>query len=60
MSEYLTSSEVARQAGVSIPTVTRATQRGEIKPEYVAPGPNGVRLFTPEEVERWIAARSAA
>ena len=60
MNEMMTSAQVARHAGVSIPTVTRATQRGDLKPAYVAPGPNGLRLFAPDEVERWVAARQAA
>ena len=61
MSDNLkTAAEVAQEAGVSIATVSREVARGNLKAEWEHPGPNGLRLFTPAEVERWIASRAVA
>lgn len=53
-----TAAEVAAEAGVSIATVSREVSRGNLTPAYEHPGPNGLRLFTPAEVDRWITWRN--
>lgn len=60
MHDLLTSANVAQQAGVSIATVSREVSRGNLTPTYEHPGPNGMRLFAPDEVDRWIKARIKA
>ncbi len=48
----MTSSQVARHLRVSIRTVQRLAQNGQLKVERILPIATGVFLFDPDEVER--------
>lgn len=51
----LTTSQVADRLGVSSETIRRAVTAGQIRPVFKLPGPRGIYLFSPAEVERYIA-----
>lgn len=52
INEQLTSSQAACHLGVSIRTVQRLAQSGQLKVERTLPIATGVFLFDPDEVER--------
>jgi DNA-binding transcriptional MerR regulator len=60
MTNLKTAAEVARDAGVSIATVSREVARGNLKPAWQGAGPSGLRLFHPRDVDKWIKTRSKA
>ena len=60
MTDLRTAAEVARDAGVSIATISREVARGNLKAHWQGAGPNGLRLFHPRDVDRWIKARTKA
>jgi excisionase family DNA binding protein len=55
--EFLTTSQVARRAKVSVSTVTRWVARGALKPAQKLPGETGPMLFAPETVRDFLEAR---
>lgn len=54
----MTTKEVADLLGVSVPTVHRLVQRGDLTAAAKAPGRRGAFLFDPQEVKRYAAERS--
>jgi predicted site-specific integrase-resolvase len=56
---FLGSAEVCELIGIDRSTLTRWIQTDKIRPAQQLPGPKGVYLFTPDEVERAKAAYEA-
>ena len=57
MTELMNTREVAEKAEVTIPTVTRWVQAGNLKPAHKGHGLRGGYVFERTEVERWLAER---
>ena len=57
--EMLTTAQVAEALAVNPSSISRMVARGELAPQFKAPGVRGPMFFSPSEVERVIAARSA-
>lgn len=57
---HLTSAEIAAQHHVSVKTVHRLKNAGELVPVLKLPGKTGALLFDSEEAARVFAARAAA
>lgn len=57
LTELLTTSDVAAQAGVHVSTVTRAVALGELEPAFRAPGQKGAMWFEPTDVRSWLERR---
>ena len=55
----LTTAAAAEVLGVTVSTVNRMAERGELKPLIKFPGKTGARMFDPDEVERLLEARRA-
>lgn len=56
----LTSAQVAQLLGVSIRTVHRAADYGQLPVAQRLPGPNGALLYRTEDVEAYKARKSVA
>ena len=59
-SELLTSPQVSRLLDVSIRTVHRRAEAGELTPVQKLPGPNGAYLFRRADVEEFMRRAAAA
>lgn len=55
--EFLTSSEVATEAGIDISTVNRDAKAGRIKAAKKVDGLRGPRLFTRDAVDAYLRDR---
>lgn len=55
--EPLTTAAAAELLGVTVSTVNRMAERGELNPLMKFPGRTGGRLFAPDEVARVLEAR---
>lgn len=58
--ELLTAPEASRLLGVSIRTVHRRVEAGELVAVRKLPGPNGAFLFDRAEIERYLSAAAQA
>lgn len=59
MSSFLTTAQVAERLGVSVRTVMRLINRGDLAAEKIGPG-TAPYLFNPSDVERLAQKRHAA
>ena len=57
--DLLTTAQVAELTGLSVATVNRRADRGEIPVAAKAPGKRGARLFRREDVESLASERAA-
>jgi excisionase family DNA binding protein len=55
----LSTPEVSHILGISIRTVQRRVEAGELRALRKMPGPNGAYLFDPSDVDAYRAARAA-
>ncbi len=55
--ELMTSPQAAALLGVSVRTVQRLAESGELRHAQKLPGPNGAYLFRPADVERFLKGR---
>jgi len=55
---YLSTRDVARLLGTSVPTVTRRARQGDLPVAVKAPGPRGAYLFDREPIEALAAERA--
>jgi DNA-binding transcriptional MerR regulator len=57
--DMIPTAEVARLAGVTVKTVHRWVESGQLTPVVIAPGIRGPRLFDPRDVALFLAKRPA-
>ena len=57
--DLLTTAQVAEMTGLSVATVNRRADKGEIPVAAKAPGKRGARLFRREDVEALASERAA-
>ena len=51
---FLSASDVAELAGLTVPTVNRAAKDGRLEPAFVI---SSVNVFRREDIDRWLEAR---
>lgn len=51
--------EVAQRLGITVRSVARIVERGELTPAAKAPGPRGAFMFDPTAVDELVAEREA-
>lgn len=56
--DLMSTLQVAKAAGVTVPTVTRWVADGKLVPAHKADGLRGAYVFERTEVERWLTARA--